>query len=230
MKARKTILSVVIVLSLLSFCLVPVQADNGSAYQAPEVLRDDGVWYIPENPAEVGFIFYCGAFVDYRDYCGILGGLAERGYFTASLKCPLDIAMLNPFGALQLMEQHPEIHHWFIGGHSMGGVVASLLSSDLFGRFEGVVLLASYSIVPISVPALSIYGTNDGVLVMPLYQLSKPLVESGLTEIVLQGGNHAQYGNYGNQFLDRPADISMDTQQQTCIDAIDQFIQANRKW
>lgn len=230
MKARKTILSVVIVLSLLSFCFVPVQADNGSAYQAPEVLRDDGVWYIPENPAEVGFIFYCGAFVDYRDYCGILGGLAERGYFTASLKCPLDIAMLNPFGALQLMDQHPEIHHWFIGGHSMGGVVASLLSSDLFGRFEGVVLLASYSIVPISVPALSIYGTNDGVLVMPLYQLSKPLVESGLTEIVLQGGNHAQYGNYGNQFLDRPADISMDTQQQTCIDTIDQFIQANRKW
>lgn len=230
MKARKIILSIVIVLSLLSFCFAPALADTGYTYQAPEVLRDDGVWYIPENPAEVGFIFYCGAFVDYRDYCGILGGLAERGYFTASLKCPLDIAMLNPFGALQLMDQHPEIHHWFIGGHSMGGVVASLLSSDLFGRFEGVVLLASYSIVPISVPALSIYGTNDGVLVMPLYQLSKPLVESGLTEIVLQGGNHAQYGNYGNQFLDRPADISMDTQQQTCIDAIDQFIQANRKW
>lgn len=229
MKNCKPILSLVIVMSILSFCFVPALADNGSAYQAPEVLRDDGVWYIPENPAEVGFIFYCGTPVDHRVYCGILGGLANRGYFTASVQCPLDLAMLNPFGALQIMERNPDIKHWFIGGHSNGGVVAAMLASDLISRFEGVVFLASYSVNPISIPVLSIYGTNDGVLVMPLYQLCKPLCPN-MTEIVIQGGNHAQFGNYGTQFLDRPADISMDTQQQICIDAIDQFIQANRKW
>ena len=230
MKSLRTLLSSLIVICIiLTCCSIPSLAYGSASYQAPEILLDDSVCYLPENPAEVGFIFYCGAFVDYRDYNGILGGLAERGYFTASLKCPLNIAMLNPFGALQLMNQHPEIHHWFIGGHSMGGVVASFLAMDLFGRFEGVVLLASYSIVPISVPALSIYGTNDGVLVKPFYQLCKPLVSSHLTEMVLQGGNHAQYGNYGFQFLDHPADISMEEQQQTCINAIDQFIQSNRK-
>ena len=228
MKNCRTILSVLIVVCILTCCSITSQADNTSPYQAPEILRDDGVWYIPEDPAEVGFIFYCGTPVDYRVYCGILGGLADRGYFTASVQCPLDLAMLNPFGALQIMDQNPEIRHWFIGGHSNGGVVAAMLASDLFSRFEGVVLLASYSVNPISLPVLSIYGTNDGVLVMPFYQLSKPLCPN-MTEIVIQGGNHAQFGNYGAQFLDRPADISMDTQQQICVDAIDQFIQSNRK-
>lgn len=223
-KRTRQILSVLVAMLLLGSMLPPAFAE----YQAPEVLTDSAVMYLPENTADTGFIFYCGAFVDYRDYCGILGGLADRGYFTASLKCPADISMLNPAGALVLMRQHPEIRHWYIGGHSMGGVVASSLSGLLPSSFEGVVLLASYSIVPVRVPVLSIYGTNDGVLVMPLYMASRPLISSDLTEIVMEGANHRQFGNYAYQIMDREASISMETQQQNTICAIDAFIRAHR--
>ena len=223
MKYLKRFLPVVLVVTILLMSSFPAMAEE---YEAPEVITDDAVLYLPENPAETGFIFYCGAFVDYLDYSGILGGLAERGYFTASLECPLDISMLNPFGALTLMQEHPEITHWFIGGHSQGGVMASALCNDLVGCFDGLILLASYSIVPVTVPTLSMYGTNDGVLVMPLYWAFRPMIAGDLTEIVVDGGNHAQWGNYGFQFMDREASISIEEQQHRAIDAIDLFMKA----
>ena len=91
MKTRKTILSIVIAFFILSFCFVSALADTGYIYDAPEVLRDDGVWYIPENPAEVGFIFYCGTPVDHRVYSGILGGMVDT--FASVISNNLNVVM-----------------------------------------------------------------------------------------------------------------------------------------
>ena len=42
--------------------------------------------------------------------------------------------------------------------------------------------------------------------------------------LVIAGGNHAQFGNYGPQDGDPPADISAQEQQQIAIGAILDFI------
>lgn len=42
--------------------------------------------------------------------------------------------------------------------------------------------------------------------------------------VVIEGGNHAQFGNYGEQKGDTPADISPQEQQSQTVDAIDEFI------
>ena len=42
--------------------------------------------------------------------------------------------------------------------------------------------------------------------------------------VVIQGGNHANFGNYGHQKGDAKATISRKSQQNQTIKAIDQFI------
>ena len=74
---------------------------------------------------------------------------------------------------------------------------------------------------------LSIYGSNDGVLDMNKYQKNKtklPPVGKGLTEIVIDGGNHAQFASYGAQEGDGAAEISEEEQQAITAEEIISWI------
>ena len=61
---------------------------------------------------------------------------------------------------------------------------------------------------------LSIYGSEDQVLNMKSYEESRNLWAAQTEEVVIDGGNHAQYGNYGAQKGDGEALISADEQQE----------------
>jgi hypothetical protein len=45
-----------------------------------------------------------------------------------------------------------------------------------------------------------------------------------LTEVIIDGGNHAQFGYYGNQSGDNPSKISPEKQQNQSVDEIVKFI------
>ena len=94
-------------------------------------------------------------------------------------------------------------------------------------NFEGLVLLASYSTVDLTDNAakvLSVYGSRDGVLNMENYSENQSNLPKDTTEIVLEGGNHAQLGAYGAQDGDGTADISADEQLEITADAILKFM------
>ena len=70
---------------------------------------------------------------------------------------------------------------------------------------------------------LSLYGSNDGVLSMDKYQKNKkklPPVGKGLTEIIIDGGNHSQFASYGAQKGDYMANVTTDEQQRITADEI----------
>ena len=90
---------------------------------------------------------------------------------------------------------------------------------------EGIIYLASHSPNEIQIPALSIYGSNDGVMNMEHYQEAKPLMKNNYTELIINGGNHAQFGNYGNQSGDGAANITAESQQDQSVDAIIKFLE-----
>ena len=46
--------------------------------------------------------------------------------------------------------------------------------------------------------------------------------------VVLEGGNYAQFGNYGPQDGDAPATITDEEQQEQTVDAIVEFVDAKR--
>jgi pimeloyl-ACP methyl ester carboxylesterase len=103
-------------------------------------------------------------------------------------------------------------------------------AADGTSDWDGIVLLAAYPTAPITVPAILIYGTNDGIVEPEEYGR---IVENGLwpedfTEVRLEGGNHAQFGDYGEQNGDNKAEMSFDEQLDKTAAAITEWIEARR--
>ena len=71
---------------------------------------------------------------------------------------------------------------------------------------------------------LSIYGTNDMVGVEK-FDETKSLLVADAEYVVIQGGNHAQFGDYGLQPGDNEAAISRAEQQAQIIEATVKFLQ-----
>ncbi len=71
---------------------------------------------------------------------------------------------------------------------------------------------------------LSIYGSNDQVLNHEKYENYKKNLPTSFSELVLEGGNHAYYGDYGEQKGDGKAALTREEQQEKTCDAILQFI------
>ena len=101
--------------------------------------------------------------------------------------------------------------------------MASSFAAEHEGDLKGLVLLAAYPTDKLEIPVLSIYGSEDGVLNTEKYDDSIGLAEN-LTEIVIKGGNHAQFGNYGEQSGDGKVTISKEEQWSETVKQILNFI------
>ena len=182
-----------------------------------------------------GIIFYPGGLVDYRSYLPLLTSCAEKGIACFIVKMPLDFAFMNKRAAGKFIKLHPEIKNWYIAGHSLGGAMAASYASKHNDVFEGLILLASFSTHDISdsgLRVLSIYGSNDGVLNLDHYNKNKKNLpaqpgKNGLTEIVIDGGNHALFSSYGAQKGDGMANITSEEQQELTAAAIAAWVGAN---
>ena len=86
-------------------------------------------------------------------------------------------------------------------------MAASYLASNS-DKLSGLILLGSYSTEKIELPTLSVYGSNDGVMNREKYDEYRGNLQN-LTEFVIEGGNHAYFGMYGEQSGDGTADISV---------------------
>ena len=111
------------------------------------------------------------------------------------------------------MAQFPYIQHWYIAGHSMGGAMASQFASEYPDEVDGLLLLGAY-----------LYGDYPPAATLTVYGSLNQSVEDKIdyTENVveIEGGNHAQFGNYGPQKGDLPATISAEEQQAQTVEAI----------
>ncbi|MGI6535175.1 MAG: alpha/beta hydrolase [Eggerthellaceae bacterium] len=182
-----------------------VQQDGEIAFLGPD--RD------PDNT--YGLVFYPGAKVDYRAYAPLLHKLASHGWICVDVSMPLDLAILNQDAATNAMSRYPQVEHWYIAGHSLGGAMAANYASSHADGLEGLVLLAAYSTQDISgtsLDVMSVYGSNDGVLNRENYASDRANLPASTHELVIDGGNHAQFGSYGEQQGDGTASISAEQQ------------------
>ncbi|GEO64970.1 alpha/beta hydrolase [Companilactobacillus nantensis] len=159
-------------------------------------------------------IFYPGALVDPNSYSIWANKVAEAGYSVYIVRFPLDLAVLNVNAASKIQGNSDYI----IGGHSLGGTMASRYAKNHQKKLKGVFFLASYpekkgDLHEIKVPILSLTGTNDGVLNYTNYKKAKKLLPNNTVYEQISGGNHAGFGSYGKQSGDSPASISNAKQQ-----------------
>lgn len=95
--------------------------------------------------------------------------------------------------------------------------------------YAGLVLLAAYSIDDLSdsgMRVLSIYGTRDQVLDRERYRENSPNLPQDTTELVLEGGNHAQFGSYGSQKGDGVPEISPEAQLLRTVETVRTWMDA----
>ncbi len=188
----------------------------------------DDEWLVFEPLAQAptkGFIFYPGGNVDYRSYAPLARALAARGYLAVITPMPLSLAVLNPDAAQDVIDAYPQIEMWVISGHSLGGAMAANYVAGNPGAVDGMALLASYpassdDLTQSEVQVSSIYATLDGLTSAEDIDASRLLLPEDTTWVSIEGGNHGQFGWYGEQRGDNPATISREDQQTQVLEAI----------
>ena len=189
----------------------------------------DNALFLDGDGEDTVFIFYPGAKVDSEAYLPLMKKLAENGIDCFILKPPFRMAIFDINAAEKVINDY-DYRNVFVGGHSMGGVVASPFASSNGNKIDGIVLLAAYSNskIPDRIPVLSIYGSEDKVLQKDAYNKAKSNLpndfDEATDEVIIKGGNHAYFGNYGDQRGDGKATISREEQQSETASAIIGFV------
>ena len=196
-----------------------------SVANATYTIGADGLIIATPTEAKAGFIFYPGGKVEYNSYLPLMLALAEKGILCVLTPMPCNLAVLDMNAADGITEKFPEIEDWYIGGHSLGGSMAASYLAKNEDTIDGLVLLGSYSTAELTGSrVLSLYGSEDGVMNREKYEKYKTNLPEGFTEIIIEGGNHAYFGMYGEQKGDGKASISATEQISITADAISKFI------
>lgn len=186
------------------------------------VQTDNLVIFSPNNTfRKVGFIFYPGGKVEHLAYTPLMQQLAGHGITCVLLKVPYNLAVFDINGADRAMKAVPNITNWYVGGHSLGGSMASVYAASHADKVNGIIFLASYPASDLSktkLKMLSVYGSKDKVLNRTNFEQAKVKAPKDAKYVEIDGGNHAYFGAYGEQKGDGTATIS-DTLQQ-CNTAI----------
>ena len=135
-------------------------------------------------------------------------GLYASDYYHAELDAIQDLSLTIEYGRMERLED---------------GSMASF-TADNTAWVEGLILLAAYSAEELDVPVLSIYGSGDGVLDLEKYEKYRTNLPDDLTEVILEGGNHAGFGLYGRQDGDGTAAITSQEQMEQTAKLIAAFV------
>lgn len=168
-------------------------------------------------------IFYPGAKVEYTSYLPLLTNLASNGIDCYLVEMPFNLAFFGINSADDIID-NSDYKHYFMAGHSLGGAMAGSYVNETDKDIDGLIYLSAHTPKEIDIPVLSIRGTNDGIINLEGYQEAKQLVKNNFTEIVIPGGNHAQFGYYGKQNGDGEATITAENQQNQSFNAIMKFV------
>lgn len=219
---------------------------NQSAQPMPEALEamnSNDLVEVSNNPwlvfsprqasIQTGIIFYPGGRVDPRAYAPSAQEFAKQGYLVVIPPMPLNLAVFAPDKASEIILSFSEIDNWILGGHSLGGSMAAQFTSNNLDQVDGLMFWASYpaesnDLSLADLPVVSIYASEDGLATPEKVLDSEPLLPESTVWRLIQGGNHAQFGWYGDQAGDGVATISRQEQQDQIMDAFTQWIASIR--
>lgn len=186
---------------------------------------DDYISFIPSVYSN-GIIFYPGAKVEETAYAPMLRKIAESGVLCVVARMPFDLAIFDIDAAEDIIEDFDnKAITWYISGHSLGGAMASSYATHNKHQIHGVILFAAYSTSNISdLDVLSIYGSLDSVLNKEKYQDSLKNYPANFKEVIIEGGNHANFAYYGEQKGDGKALIPKEEQIDISTKSVLEFI------
>lgn len=181
--------------------------------------------YFFDGPGDkAAIIFFPGARVQYTAYSKLMYKFAKNGQDCFLLSTPLNLAFFSVHKPDKIIKEY-NYEKWYISGHSLGGVVASIYASDNQEKVTGIISLASYPTkeIPSNIEYISFYGEEDKILNFEKFENSKKYLPDNYQIFVIDGGNHSGFANYGNQKGDGKSKITSDEQQNYVAEKISEL-------
>lgn len=188
-----------------------------------------------DTPAEVGIIFYPGGLVEPGSYVSLLAPLAADGVPVAILQVPLDLAVFSVRRAEVVLEGDASelAERWVLAGHSLGGAMAARFLARHASNHAspaGLIMLAAYPanndpLTNLGYPVLSIWASEDGLATAAKREETAALLPADAVVAVIDGGNHAGFGEYGPQKDDGAALLSRTEQHRRVRRLITEWIE-----
>lgn len=194
----------------------------------------DQITFIPTGTPKAGFIFYPGAKVDPVAYTEFIKAIAQAGFAVFVVRFPLNFAIISPSRADGVIDANPSIARWAIGGHSLGGATACLYAKNS-GKVRALIFWAAYCdksfdlSTRTDVQVTSISGSLDGLATPAKVESTKVYAPASTKYVVIDGGDHAQFGDYGPQSGDNPATISPQAAREQIVTATIAALEAMAK-
>ncbi|WP_040924956.1 alpha/beta fold hydrolase [Saccharibacillus kuerlensis] len=181
-----------------------------------------------DGKTQPGIIFYPGGRVEPEAYSVWARDLAETGRHVFIVKMPFNFAFFGQNKAQEVLDQHSD-EAFVIGGHSLGGPFAARYAAEHPQKIAGVFFLASYAegkgdLSGTELPTLSITASEDKVLNRESYEKGRNYLPGNTEYKIIEGGNHGQFGSYGEQGGDGKALISEAEQRQEMVGLIQAWL------
>jgi len=242
MRRRYKTLLIILIVLVVAFAGFVIWAETPPSpmTEAYDALKSDssvtvsiGNWLVfapATSNVTKGFIIYPGGRVDFRSYAPAARSIAAQGYLVVIPQMPLNLAFFGVGTASDVIGQYPGINSWAVGGHSLGGTMAAQFAFENPSKIKGLVLWAAYpasgtDLSKSSLLVTTIHGTNDGLVSTAQINDSLKLLPSSTMRVEIAGGNHAQFGWYGDQAGDNEATITREAQQNLILTATVQLLE-----
>jgi hypothetical protein len=202
----------------LIWALTPYRADDvaleamRSGGGITVVTTGEGIVFSPDDAPETGLVLYPGGRVEAAAYAPLARLIAGEGYLVVVQPMPLNLAVFGIGRAERAFDAFPAIDTWVVGGHSLGGSMAAEFAARRSERVSGLLFLASYpasstDLSTTELSVLSVRGANDGLVTEADVEDAQVRLPSPSKVFVIDGGNHAGFGSYGEQSGDGPSTL-----------------------
>ena len=177
-----------------------------------------------------GLVFQPGAKVDPRAYVPMLTQVAAAGYQVTVVKQPYAIGFLAIGEPGNVIAATPGVTRWAVGGHSLGGVAASVYAAPPDSHVQGLLFWASYPLGSLAdrtdLTVASVSGSNDGLSTPSDIAASRATLPPSTVFTTVPGAVHAFFGDYGPQSGDGRPTVDRATAQRQIIQASTDFMAA----
>ena len=201
-----------------------------------DVIVDDGRFLTlrPRHAAErLGVIVYPGAYVDIRGYVPTLRPIAAAGYRVVIVRMPFELAVFGIDRALDVQAENPDLRHWALIGHSVGGAMGPVFAGRHPDSLAGVIIWDSYppaldGFVNLGKPVWHIHRARADGSPPPSFTAHRDAFPRDSHWVPIRGGIHMQFGSFaaGGYHEDWPATITPLEQRDAVVHATLQALAA----
>ena len=206
--------------------------DKDSIHNDSTVLyheNEEVIRFSTTSDKKIEVFFLQGALVDPQAYEPLGYHLAQLGYNFNIVKMPWRMADRGYEKIASMDSYKNDDCKIVIMGHSKGGKMAAQFVKEFSNQPDALILLGTthprdIDLSTSQIPILKISGSKDKVAPVSTSAANASKLPSNAQFEIIKGGNHSQFGYYGDPFGDGEATITHEDQLQEMVNFIDDFL------